>query len=207
MGRLMVRCFWSRKGRHSIDLRLISRDRSSPPFSRHSDLPVIAAAALRKDIASGELAPIYVLIGEDEIEKAEFAAQFLEAVDEDLRAFNVDRFYGGETRADRVIDAANIMPMMVARRIVVVMEAEKLLLPTTETKAAEEDQELLTAFVKSPSPHSTVVFVCGSIDRRRKMVTLLTKEALVVDCGTIAGADDAERWVKARATRERVTFE
>ena len=128
-------------------------------------------------------------------------------MDEDLRAFNVDRFYGGETRADRVIDAANIMPMMVARRIVVVMEAEKLLLPTRETKAAEEDQELLTAFVKSPSPHSTVVFVCGSIDRRRKMVTLLTKEALVVDCGTIAGADDAERWVKARATRERVTFE
>jgi DNA polymerase III delta subunit len=169
-------------------------------------MPMVTAAALRKEIASGELAPIYVLAGDDEVEKAEFAAQLLELVDEGLRAFNVDRLYGGEARADQVIDAANTMPMMVPRRVVVVMEAEKLLLPTRETKAAEEDHERLTAFIKSPSPHATVVFVCGSLDRRRKMTMLLTKEAQVVDCGTIAGADDAERWLKARATREKVTF-
>jgi DNA polymerase-3 subunit delta len=170
-------------------------------------MPLITAAALRKEIASGALAPIYVLTGDDEVEKAEFAAQFLELVDEDLRVFNVDRFYGGDTRADQVINAANTMPMLVARRVVVVMEAEKLLLPARETKATEEDQERLTAFIKSPSPYATVVFVCGSLDRRRKMATLLAKEALVVDCGTIADAEDAERWVKARATRERVIFE
>jgi len=169
-------------------------------------MPTSTAAALRKEIASGELAPLYVLIGADEVEKAEFAAQFLEFVEEDLRAFNVDRFYGAEIRADQLVNTANTMPMMVPRRVVVVMEAEKLLLPTRETKATEEDQARLTAFVKSPSPYATVVFVCGSFDRRRKMATLLTKEATVVDCGTIADADDAERWVKARATRERVTF-
>lgn len=128
-------------------------------------------------------------------------------MDEGLRAFNVDRFYGGETRAGQVIDAANTLPMMVPRRVVVVMEADKMLLPTRETKATEEDQERLKAFIKSPSPQSTVVFVCSSFDRRRKMAVLLTKEVPVVDCGTIADADDAERWVKARATRERVTFE
>ncbi len=148
-----------------------------------------------------------MLTGADEVEKAEFAAQFLELVDEGLRAFNVDRFYGGETRAGQVIDAANTLPMMVPRRVIVVMEAERLLLPSRETKATEEDQQRLMAFIKSPSPQSTVVFVCGSFDRRRKMATLLTKEASVVDCGTIADAEDAERWVKARAARERVTFE
>jgi DNA polymerase-3 subunit delta len=148
-----------------------------------------------------------VLIGPDEVEKAEFAAQFLELVDEGLRAFNIDRFYGGETRAGQVIDAANTMPMMVPRRIVVVMEAEKLLFPSRETKATEEDQERLKAFIKAPSPQSTVVFVCGSFDRRRKMAIFLQKEVPVVDCGQIEDAADAERWVKARAARERVTFE
>jgi len=188
-------------------LQPISREPSSRPSWRHSDLPVITAAALRKDIASGSTAPVYVLIGADEIEKAEVGAQFLELVDEGLRAFNVDRFYGGDVSASQVIDAANTHPMMVPRRVVVVLEAEKLLVPKRESKAAEEDQERLTAFIKSPAPDSTVVFVCGSVDRRRTLVKLLLKEAHVVDCGTIEDPADAERWLKGRATRERVTFE
>jgi len=147
-----------------------------------------------------------VLVGADELEKADVAAQFLELVDEGLRAFNVDRFYGGETNVDQVIDTANTMPMMVPRRVVVILEAEKLLIPKRESKAAEEELERLSAFIKSPSPQSTVVFVCGNLDRRRKISILLTKEAQVVDCGTIEGPDDAERWVNARAARERVTF-
>jgi len=97
--------------------------------------------------------------------------------------------------------------MMVPRRVVVVLEAEKLLVPKRESKAADEDQERLTAFIKSPAPDSTVVFVCGSVDRRRTLVKLLLKEAHVVDCGTIEDPADAERWLKGRATRERVTFE
>ncbi len=51
------------------------------------------------------------------------------------------------------------------------------------------------------------MFVCGSLDKRRKIVKLLLKESQVVDCGTIEDAADAERWLKGRATREKVTFE
>lgn len=146
-------------------------------------------------------------MGADEVEKADVAAQFLELVDEGLRAFNVDRFYGGDTRADEVIDAANTLPMMVPRRVVVVLEAEKLLVPKRESKAADADQERLSAFIKSPSPHATLVFVCGALDRRRTLIKLLLKEAQVVDCGTIEDEADAERWLKARAARERVTLD
>ena len=170
-------------------------------------MPVITAAALRKQIASGDTGPLYVLIGADEIEKSEIAGQFLDLVDEGLRAFNVDRLYGGDTKVDQVIDAANTLPMMVPRRVVVVLEAEKLLIPKRESKAAEEEQERLEAFIKAPSPHTTLVFVCGSLDMRRRVVKLLLKEAQVVDCGTIEDPADAERWLKARATRERVSFE
>jgi DNA polymerase III delta subunit len=52
-----------------------------------------------------------------------------------------------------------------------------------------------------------VVFVCGSVDLRRRLVKLLIKEAHVIDCGTIADAADAERWVKARAAKEGVTLD
>jgi DNA polymerase-3 subunit delta len=170
-------------------------------------MPLVTASALRKDIASGNTAPVYVLLGHDEIEKAEVAAQFLELVDEGLRAFNVDRFYGGDVSASRVIDTAKTHPMMVPRRVIVVLEAEKLLIPKRESKATAEDQERLTEFIKAPVPSSTVVFVCGGLDKRRTLVKLLLKEAQVVDCGTIESAEDAERWLKNRAVRERVTFE
>ncbi len=170
-------------------------------------MPVLTAAALRKQIASGDTAPLYALVGADEVEKSEVAAQFIEMVDEGLRAFNVDRLYGGDAKVDDVIDSANTLPMMVPRRVVVILEAEKLLVPKRESKAAEEEQQRLEAFLGDPSPHATVVFVCGGLDMRRRVVKLLLKQAQVVDCGTIEDQADAERWLKARATRDRVTFE
>ena len=170
-------------------------------------MPPLTAAALRKQIASGHTDPLYALIGADEVEKSAVAAQFIEMVDEGLRAFNVDRLYGGDAKVDEMIDSANTLPMMVPRRVVVILEAEKLLIPKRESKAAEEEQERLEAFLADPSPHATVVFVCGALDMRRRIVKQLLKEAQVVDCGTIEDQADAERWLAARATRERVTFE
>jgi DNA polymerase-3 subunit delta len=97
--------------------------------------------------------------------------------------------------------------MMAPRRVIVILEAEKLLVPKRESKAAEAEQEQLEAFLEAPPAHTTVVFVCGALDLRRRTVKLLLKEAQVVDCGTIDNEADAERWVKARAAREGVTLE
>jgi DNA polymerase III delta subunit len=97
--------------------------------------------------------------------------------------------------------------MMAPRRIVIVFDAERLLIPKREGKAADAEQERLEAFVKNPPAHATVVLVCGPLDQRRRLVKLLLKEAQVVDCGTIADASDAERWVKARAERDKIPLE
>ena len=58
-------------------------------------------ADVRKQIAAGTVAPIYLLVGADEAAKIALAGEFLELVETDLRAFNVDRLYGGETTARR----------------------------------------------------------------------------------------------------------
>jgi DNA polymerase-3 subunit delta len=128
-------------------------------------------------------------------------------VDEGLRAFNVDRFYGGDVRMDDVLDAANTLPMMAPRRVVVILEAEKLLVPKRESEAAQEALERLEAFLKAPSPAATVVFVCGALDLRRRVVKLLIRESQVVNTGSIEDAAGAELWVKTRAARDRVNLE
>jgi DNA polymerase-3 subunit delta len=97
--------------------------------------------------------------------------------------------------------------MMAPRRIVIVFDAERLLIPKREGKAADAEQERLEVFVKKPPTHATVVLVCGPLDQRRRLVKLLLKEAQVVDCGTIVDTADAERWVKARAERDQVPLD
>jgi DNA polymerase-3 subunit delta len=162
-------------------------------------VPALTPAALRKQIASGSTGPLYLLVGEDDAEKTAVASEFAEMVDEGLRAFNVDRLYGADANVDDLVQAAATLPMMAPRRMVIVLEGEKLLIPKRESKAAEEDQERLEGFLADPPPHATVVFVCGGLDQRRRVVKQLMQAAQVVNCGTIGDEADAERWVKARA--------
>jgi DNA polymerase-3 subunit delta len=170
-------------------------------------LPPLTATILRKQLAAGETDPLYMLVGADELEKSSVAAEFAEMIEEDLRPFNVERIYGGETRVDELIDLARTLPMMALRRVIVVAEAEKLLIPKRESKATDEEQERLVAFIESAPAHATVVFVCGQLDARRRIVKVLQKAAHVVDCGTIETEADAQRWVKTRAARDKVSLE
>ena len=170
-------------------------------------MPPLGLAILRKQLAAQETDPLYMLVGTDDLEKSAVASDFAEMVEEDLRPFNVERIYGGETRVDALIDAASTLPMMATRRVIVVAEAEKLLMPKRESKAAEAEQERLEAFIQTPAAHATIVFVCGPLDLRRRVIKLLLKVAHVVDCGSIETEADAQRWVKARAAREHVNLE
>ena len=167
-------------------------------------MPAVALSVVRQQIASGETGPLYVLVGADDQEKSILAQEFAGIVEEGLEAFNVDRLYGAETSADVLIDSARTFPMMSPRRVIVVLEAEKLLVPKRESKAADAEQARLEEFLKEPPPHATIVFVCGALDMRRRVVKLLLKDGQVVDCGTVADDADAERWVKARAARDKV---
>jgi hypothetical protein len=88
----------------------------------------LSRAALKNQIAAGETGPLYVLLGDDDSEKSAVAAEFAEMVDEGLRAFSVDRLFGAESKADDLIDAAATLPMMAPRRIVIVLDAERLLI-------------------------------------------------------------------------------
>src|SRR5689334_17721939 len=112
-------------------------------------------SAVRKQIAAGDTLPLYMLVGADDAEKTAVAGEFADVVEEGLQAFNVERLYGAETRVDQLIDVAQTLPMMAPRRIVLVLEAEKLLMPKRESKAAEEEQERLEAFIQAPPDHAT----------------------------------------------------
>ncbi len=163
---------------------------------------------VRKQIAAGDTDPVYLLQGEDDVEKAALAAEFTSLVDEGLAAFNVERVHAGDwTSGDRLTDgvaslaaAVRTLPMMSPRRVVVVSQAEVLLSPKRESDAAERATETFAALLEKPEPMTTLVLVAASLDKRTRSYKLLQKHATLVDCGSPEDVASAARWIKARVT-------
>jgi DNA polymerase-3 subunit delta len=171
-------------------------------MSRH-----LTPEALRQDIERGQLDRVYLLDGDDDVEKLSLATAFAESIEEDLRAFNLDRLYGGESRIRgwTIVDLARTLPMMAPRRVILVLQAEKLLATRKGDEAGAADLEALELYLKAPEAHATVVFVAsGELDKRLRIIKLLYDAATVVDCGGIRDIRDAVSWIKAKAAREGV---
>jgi len=169
-------------------------------------MPHITAAAVRKQISSGDADPIYLLQGEDEVEKSALAHEFEELVEEGLRAFNVDRIHAGDaTSGDKLatavaslVGAVRTLPMMARRRVVMVFQADQLIVPKRESEAATRALDELAALLRAPEPQTTLVLVTGSLDKRSRMYKLLAKQATLVECGVLENVADAERWIRNR---------
>ena len=163
---------------------------------------MVTPAAVHAHIVSGTLDPIYLVLGDDEHEKTELAAEFEEVVDEELRAFNVERFHGGDVSLRTVLDAALTLPMMAPRRLIIALRAERMLEPKRESDSATRDGDALLAFVQNPPPHATLVLVAGRLDERRRVTKRLLAKATVVRCGVLETVRDAQRWIRSRMRAE-----
>jgi DNA polymerase-3 subunit delta len=170
-------------------------------------MPSLAPAALRQQIAKGHFQPLYFLFGADEAEKAALVAAFVDTRDEGLRPFNLDRLHGGEIKADDLIEASRRLPLMADRRIIIVSHADPLLVPKRESEAAEQAAEDLAALFKDPPDHAVIVIVADNPDARRKLVSVLLKEAVGVVCGVVEDVAEARRWIKTQAEAAGIRLE
>jgi DNA polymerase-3 subunit delta len=163
-----------------------------------------APPAVRAQIAKGCLDPLYLIVGDDDAEMSRLANDIAASVEDELRAFNVDRLYAtdkGVTPA-AIVESARMLPMMADRRVVVVLRAEKLLKPKrrkgddeaeeTEAEETSPKSDLLGAYAQAPEPQTTLVFVANDIDRSRRLTKLLLKHATVVECWGLKGSKDAK---------------
>ena len=178
-------------------------------------------AVARQRIAAGDIEPLYLVTGEDEAGMSALATALAESVEEDLRAFNVQRFYGSDTgiRLASVLDAASTLPLLSPRRVVLLLQAERVLAPRRRQAGADEagdsddgeaeegsgpgkapagDLALLKTYAKSPHAHASVaVFATGL----QKVFEGLAKQAAVVVC------EPSLDVLRALATEHGVRFE
>jgi DNA polymerase III subunit delta len=152
-------------------------------------------ADVRAAIKKGAVDPLYLILGDDDAEMIRLANDIAGVVEDELRAFNMERIYAGEKGASAaaIVEAARQLPMMGDRRVVVVLRAERLLKPKRRGKIVEDsgadddveapsDLDALTDYVQKPGSSTTLVLVSADIDRTRKAGKAILKHATVVEC-------------------------
>jgi DNA polymerase-3 subunit delta len=165
-------------------------------------MPTSTPSAVRKQLASRKADPIYLIVGDDDAEMARLAGDIAAVVEDELRAFNVERLYATDRSVTpaSIVEAARLLPMMSDRRVVVVLRAEKLLKPKRRGKAVEEapeddeavtvDADALEAYAKAPEPMTSLVLVASDVDRSRRLYKSLQKTATIVECWGLKGGKD-----------------
>jgi DNA polymerase III delta subunit len=170
--------------------------------------------SLEQQLLAGRVDPVYLLTGPDGDFKIHIVTRFVGSIDEDLRAFNVDRIHVADAKAEQrkqlwaLLDLCRTLPMAAPRRFVVVLSAHKLIGALRDADGGSAELAAFEGYLKAPQPHATLVFVTsGDLDRRVKASMLLEKYAVVVDCDPLAGAGNAIAWVKAEAASEGMRIE
>jgi len=187
-------------------------------------VPLLSVDALRKQIKSGKLAPVYVIVGDD-TKLVDGLVDGIEAtIDPADRAFSVDRVYaaeGGGAPVD-IIASARTPSMLGGPRVVIVLRAERFFKPKRGGKKAEsEDAETEPAdetasgdggaldlapiedYLASPLDSTTLVFVAADVDLTRRTSKKLKELAQFVECHgleTNSAADRREAIATVRST-------
>ncbi|GGC91406.1 DNA polymerase III subunit delta [Flavobacterium lutivivi] len=126
------------------------------------------------DIKTGNIKPIYFLMGEEPyyIDKL---TEYIEenVLTDDEKGFNQMVIYGRDTTIDEIVSNAKRFPMMAERQVVIVKEAQEL--------SRTIDQ--LEAYAENPQPTTVLVFAYKykTLDKRKKLIKTLDKKGLVYE--------------------------
>ena len=171
-------------------------------------MPSATPPTVRKQLGTGKADPVYLIVGDDDAEMTQLANDIAGLVEDELRAFNLERLYASDKSVtpSSIVQAARTLPMLGDRRVVLVLRAERILKPKRRGKAVDADEDAgagaeddaeppsdldaIEAYVKSPEPMNTLVFVAADVDRQRKVYKALQKHATIVECWGLRGSKD-----------------
>jgi len=118
--------------------------------------------------------PLYLLHGNEPLLIDRAAALITRSVTAgDDSGMNHQVFSAEDSDARSIATAAAAYPMLGERRLVVVRECEKL-----------RDTDTLVAYVRDPSPTTTLLFITTKPDFRQKLFLALRDKAFILECRT-----------------------
>jgi DNA polymerase III subunit delta len=160
-----------------------------------------------QEAAEQKLRPVYLLVGDERhLESKVVQAIKAAAIKGGIPGLNEDQIQAQEADVETALAAARTLPMMAKRRFVLVRGLEHWEgREGSEGKEREKEKtpplDRLLEYCQAPSPSTILVLVGGSLDKRRKLVTVARKDGWLVSCEALARAD-LPVYIE-RAARER----
>ncbi len=144
-------------------------------------------------IKAGAIAGIYLLEGTEEYIKQQAVSRLCEKLlPTGLEQMNLTDLNNPD--ADALIAAAETLPFMGEKRVVVVRDCD--LLVSGRKQDNEDKAEALQAYVEHVSPSTCLVFVVkGKADGRKKLYTYLKKKDAVVDFSPMSDVE-CQEWIR-----------
>jgi len=148
---------------------------------------------LKRQLAAGDLAPLYFVVGEEAPLRDDAVAAIRAAVlgpdDANVGVFNSDVVYGDETEAAEILTLCGNLPMFATRRLVVVKEVGAL---------GVREAERLLPYLEAPVESTCLVLTGGKVDGRVKFFQAFKQAAVSVDCAPL-DARALPAWVQDQA--------
>ncbi len=137
-------------------------------------MPLDKAKSIISGIKSGDVKPIYFLMGE-EAYYIDGIAKYIEdtILSEEEKGFNQMVLYGRDVSVEDIISSAKRYPMMAERQVVIVKEAQDL----------SRTIENLVPYAENPQP-TTVLVVCykyKTLDKRKKLAKVIDKTGVLFE--------------------------
>lgn len=139
---------------------------------------------LNEEIKTGQLKQVYLLCGEEAYLRNQYRDRLKSALLDGGDPMNLHYFEGKGIQAGEVIDLAETMPFLAARRVLVLENSELF----------KRGGEQLAEYLASPAQTAFFVFVEPEVDKRSKLYKAVQTKGRVIECGT---QDEAvlKRWI------------
>ncbi|AAM73167.1 MAG TPA: DNA polymerase III subunit delta [Chlorobaculum sp.] len=123
-------------------------------------------ADLKKQIASGKIAPVYFFQGPESWLKEEIETQLKAAIfpSENEAALNTLVLYGPDLTLGQIVSAASEYPMFTEKKLVVVRQFDKLKKVTDKTESQRQEKSLLS-YLSDPPSFTVLVLDADEIEK------------------------------------------
>lgn len=152
---------------------------------------------LREQIRRGDLSPIYLLYGRETYLRGLAVKTIIDHAfgEGDLRDFNETTFsLNTDGNLSGALTSARQLPMMSARRVIRITDVRISATGFRDT-ITEDDEAVLTGYLKAPEPTTLVIFVADELNRNRKMAKLLERHSTAVEFAPLTGSALAD-WAR-----------
>jgi len=159
---------------------------------------------LHKNIKQNQIAPLYLLYGQEEFLIEETINLIINtALSTEEKEFNLSMFDMNETSIDAAIEDAETLPFMGEKKVVLIKDPF-FLTGQKEKNKIDHDVKKLEQYLEFPSPDAIVIFTGNyeKLDERKKIVKLLKKNGETLQA-SLMDEKAISAWIKNRVKAEK----